>query len=184
MKLINLGSRVPQDVPNVRFRPALVDHLLELAAFLPVLANWIYILYRYREAGGELPSELYASGVTALIIFLLLGVTGYCPLRYINFPFRVGLHNVAYQCTLALRMIQGERDKEELQAEDDVRHPHQAQGQHVLVDYVVRLHPEGEIDATQGAIAASPQQQEEEQGRPARLIQIGRDVATGLAILI
>ena len=105
MKLINLGSRTPQEVHNFRFRPALVDHLLELAAFLPVLANWIYILYRYREAGGELPSELYASGVTALIIFLLLGVTGYCPLRYINFPFRVGLHNVAYQCTLALRMI-------------------------------------------------------------------------------
>ena len=105
MKLINLGSRTVQEVNNFRFRPTRIDHLLELAAFLPVLANWIYILYRYREAGGDLPSELYASGVTALIIFLLLGVAGYCPLRYINFPFRVGPHNVAYQCALALRMI-------------------------------------------------------------------------------
>lgn len=34
MKLINLGSRTPQDVPNVRFRPALIDHLLELASTL------------------------------------------------------------------------------------------------------------------------------------------------------
>ena len=105
MKLINLGSNTLQEVHNFRFRPTRIDHLLELAAFLPVLANWIYILYRYREAGGDLPSELYASGVTALIIFLLLEVTGYCPLRYINFPFRVGRHNVAYQCALALRMI-------------------------------------------------------------------------------
>lgn len=105
MKLINLGSRTPQEVHNFRFRPALIDHLLELAAFLPVLANWIYILYRYREAGGDLPSELYASGGTALFLFLLLGATGYCPLRYINFPFRVGPHNVAYQYVLALRMI-------------------------------------------------------------------------------
>ena len=105
MKLINLGSRTTQEVNNFRFRPTRMDHLLELAAFLPVLANWIYILYRYREAGGDLPSELYASGVSALVIFLLLGVTGYCPLRYINFPFRVGPHNVAYQCALALRMI-------------------------------------------------------------------------------
>ena len=105
MKLINLGSHTLQEVNNFRFRPTRIDHLLELAAFLPVLANWIYILYRYREAGGDLPSELYASGVTALIIFLLLEVTGYCPLRYINFPFRVRPHNVVYQCALALRMI-------------------------------------------------------------------------------
>ena len=105
MKLINFGSRVPQDVSNVRFRPALVDHLLELAAFLPVLANWIYILYKYRQTGGDIPSDLYEAGGTALFLFLLLEVTGYCPLRYINFPFRVRPHNVVYQCALALRMI-------------------------------------------------------------------------------
>lgn len=105
MKLINFGSRTPQDVPNVRFRPALIDHLLELAAFLPVLANWIYILYKYRQSGGDLPSELYTSGGTALFLFLLLGATGYCPLRFINFPFRVGRHNVVYQYVLALRLV-------------------------------------------------------------------------------
>lgn len=105
MKLINLGSRVPQDVPNVRFRPALVDHLLELAAFLPVLANWIYILYKYRQTGGDIPSDLYEAGGTALFLFLLLGACGYCPLRCINFPFRVKPHNVVYQYVLALRLV-------------------------------------------------------------------------------
>ena len=104
MKLINLGSHTLQEVNNFRFRPTRIDHLLELAAFLPVLANWIYILYRYREAGGDLPSELYASGVTALIIFLLLEVTGYCPLRYINFPFRVRPHKSAFSLCLAFHL--------------------------------------------------------------------------------
>ncbi len=105
MKLINLGSRAPQDVPHVRFRPGLVDHLLEAAAFVPVLATWIYILYCYRQSGGDIPSDLWASGGTALGLFVLLGACGYCPLRFINFPFRVGRHNVAYQYVLALRCI-------------------------------------------------------------------------------
>ena len=104
MKLINLGSRTPQDVPNVRFRPALIDHLLELAAFLLVLANWIYIFYHYRLSGGDLPSDLYQSGGMALFIFLLLFAVGYCPMRFINFPFRVGPHNIIFQYLLALRL--------------------------------------------------------------------------------
>lgn len=105
MKLINLGSRTPQDVPNVRFRPALIDHLLELAAFLLVLANWIYILYSYRTSGGDILSEFYEAGGTALFLFVLLGIGGYLPSRSINFPFRVGRHNVAFQYVLALRLV-------------------------------------------------------------------------------
>ena len=57
MKLINLGSRTPQDVPNVRFRPVLIDHLLELAAFLLVLANWIYSVYSSRTSCCDISSE-------------------------------------------------------------------------------------------------------------------------------
>ena len=105
MKLINLGSRTPQDVPDVRFRPSLIDHVLEGIAFLPVLANWIYILYRYRLSGGDLPSDLYLSGGTALFLFILLGVGGYLPSRFINFPFRVRAHNLVVQYILALRLI-------------------------------------------------------------------------------
>lgn len=104
MKLINLGSHTPQDVPNVRFRPSLIDHVLEGVAFLSVLANWIYIFYRYRLSGGDLPSDLYQSGGMALFIFILLGAVGYCPMRFINFPFRVGRHNVVYQYVLSLRL--------------------------------------------------------------------------------
>lgn len=104
MKFINLGSHVAQDVPRVRFRPSLLDHLLEVAAFLPVLATWIYILYYYRQSGGEVPSDLYQTGGMALFVFILLGVVGYCPIRFINFPFRVGPHNVVIQYLLALRL--------------------------------------------------------------------------------
>ncbi len=105
MKLINLGSRVPQDVPNVRFRPALIDHLLELAAFLLVLANWIYILYSYRTSGGNISSEFYEAGGTALFLFVLLGIGGYLPSRPLTFRFRGGRANVAFQHGLALRLV-------------------------------------------------------------------------------
>ena len=105
MKLINLGSRTPQDVPDVRFHPSFIDHVLEGVAFLPVLANWIYILYRYRMSGGDLPSDLYLSGGTALFLFILLGVGGYLPSRFINFPFRVRAHNLVVQYILVLRLI-------------------------------------------------------------------------------
>ena len=91
-------------MPNVRFRPALIDHLLELAAFLLVLANWIYILYSYRTSGGDISSEFYEAGGMALFIFLLLFAVGYCPMRFINFPFRVGPHNIIFQYLLALRL--------------------------------------------------------------------------------
>lgn len=104
MKLINLGSHTPQDGLNVRFRHSFIDHVLEGLAFLPVLANWIYILYRYRLSGGDLPSDLYLSGGTVLFLFILLGAAGYCPVRFINFPFRVGPHNLIFQYLLALRL--------------------------------------------------------------------------------
>lgn len=105
MKLINLGSNNSPEMPRIRFRPSLVDHLLEAAAFLPVLVNWIYILYMYRRSGGELTSDYYESGFTALFLFILLGACGYCSVRFINFPFRVGSHNIVYQYVLALRLV-------------------------------------------------------------------------------
>ena len=37
-------------------------------------------------------------------IFLLLFAVGYCPMRFINFPFRVGPHNIIFQYLLALRL--------------------------------------------------------------------------------
>ena len=98
MKLINLGSHATQDMPNVRFRSALIDHLLEVAAFLPVLATWIYILYCYRQSDGDIPSDLYETGGMALFVFILLGAVGYFPLRYINFPFS----REAAQCGLPI----------------------------------------------------------------------------------
>ena len=59
----------------------------------------------YTQTGGDIPSDLYEAGGTALFLFLLLGACGYCPLRCINFPFRVKPHNVVYQYVLALRLV-------------------------------------------------------------------------------
>lgn len=103
MKLIHLGPASPQNLPNLRFRPAPADRLLELAALLPLLANGIYVLVQYRRLGDALPSDCYSLLLTALLLFLLLFGAGYLPLNSINFPFRLKPHTVARQYVLALR---------------------------------------------------------------------------------
>lgn len=104
MKLIHLGPDAPQNLPNLRFRPAPADHLLELAALLPLLANGIYVLVQWRRLGDALPSDCYTSLLTSLGVFLLLLGAGYLPLRCINFPFRLKPDNVVRQYVLALRL--------------------------------------------------------------------------------
>ena len=103
MKLIHLGPASPQNLPNLRFRPAPADRLLELAALLPLLANGIYVLVQYRRLGDALPSDCYSLLLTALLLFLLLFGAGYLPLNSINFPFRLKPHTAARQYVLALR---------------------------------------------------------------------------------
>ena len=105
MKLFNLGSYSPHGLPNVRFRPVLLDRLLEVAALLPLLANAIYVLSQYRRLGDAFPDDHYASLISAVAVFLLLFGAGYLPLRFVNFPFRVGPHNVVRQYLLALRLV-------------------------------------------------------------------------------
>ena len=70
-------------------------------------------------------------------------------------------------------MADGEGDEEELRAEDDVHHPYQAKGQDVLEGHIVPPHAEGEVDGARRQIPANAQQDEQEQGRPARLIEFG-----------
>lgn len=103
MKLIHLGPDAPQNLPNLRFRPAPADRLLELGALLPLLANAIYVLVQWRRLDDALPSDCYTSLLTALLVFLLLLGAGYLPLRFINFPFRLKPTNVVRQYVLVLR---------------------------------------------------------------------------------
>lgn len=49
--MINLGFYTGSG-RNVRYQRTSFDYLLTGIAFLPVLAGWIYILYRSEQTGG------------------------------------------------------------------------------------------------------------------------------------
>lgn len=105
MDMINLGSYSGKNCPDVRFRPALIDRMLEGIALLVVLATWAVIGWLYIQKGEPLSSAVWVAGGCSLLSFLLVGGSAYLPIRFINFPVRVTERNVAVQYLLAVRLV-------------------------------------------------------------------------------
>lgn len=103
--MINLGSYSGKNCPDVRFRPALMDRLLEGIALLLVLATWVVIGWLSIQKEESLLSAVWVAGGCSLFSFLLLGGSAYLPVRFINFPVRVTERNVAVQYLLAVRFV-------------------------------------------------------------------------------
>lgn len=103
--MINLGSYSGKNCPDVRFRPALMDRLLEGIALLLVLATWAVIGWLSIQKEESLLSAVWVAGGCSLFSFLLLGGSAYLPVRFINFPVRVTERNVAVQYLLAVRFV-------------------------------------------------------------------------------
>lgn len=103
--MLNLGLYSGKDCPDVRFRPRLLDRVLEGIALLVVLATWACIGWLYLRRGGDLASEVWLTGGSALVGCLLVGGCAYLPVRFINFPVRVGRRNVGIQYLLVVRFV-------------------------------------------------------------------------------
>lgn len=103
--MINLGFYTGNG-RNVRYQRTMFDYLLTGIAFLPVLAGWIYILYRSEQTGGLFFQENGAAGFVMLLLFLVLGCSMFVPVRYYRFAFRVTEENVGRQYVLAIRLCQ------------------------------------------------------------------------------
>lgn len=101
--MINLGPYPGRNCPNVRFQPTVLDRILEGMALLVVLVTWGGIYWLYTQKGGSLPSDVWMMGGFSVFCFLLMGIAGYLPVRFINFPVRVTERNVAVQYLLAIR---------------------------------------------------------------------------------
>lgn len=102
--MINLGPFSGKSCPDVRFRPALSDRVLEGIALLCMLATWgcIYWLYAWKEE--PFSPELWAIGGASVCCFVIMGVCSYLPVRFINFPVRVSERNIGIQYLLAIRL--------------------------------------------------------------------------------
>ena len=103
--MINLGFYSGSG-RDVRYQRSVFDYLLTGIAFLPVLAGWIYILYRSEQTGGLFFQENGAAGFVMLLLFLVLGCSMFVPVRYYRFAFRVTEVNVGRQYVLAIRLCQ------------------------------------------------------------------------------
>lgn len=103
--MINLGFYTGNG-RNVRYQRTGFDYLLTGIAFLPVLAGWIYILYRSEQTDGLFFQENGAAGFVMLLLFLVLGCSMFVPVRYYRFAFRVTEENVGRQYVLAIRLCQ------------------------------------------------------------------------------
>lgn len=102
--MINLGPFSGSNCPNVRFRPALIDRILEGVAILLFLTTCGCILWLHTR-GGELPiPNVWIAGGVAFLCLILMGVCSYLPVRFYNFPVRVNERNIGIQYLLAVRL--------------------------------------------------------------------------------
>lgn len=102
--MINLGPFSGSNCPNVRFRPALIDRILEGVAILLFLTTCGCILWLHIQ-GGELPiPNVWLAGGVSLLCLILMGVCSYLPVRFYNFPVRVNERNIGIQYLLAVRL--------------------------------------------------------------------------------
>lgn len=102
--MINLGPYSGKNCPDVRFRPTVIDRILEGAALLVVLVTWIGIFWLYAQKGNSLSPDVWMMGGFSVFCFLLLSIAGYLPIRFINFPVRVTERNAGVQYLLAIRL--------------------------------------------------------------------------------
>lgn len=103
--MINLGTNSGKGY-DLRYRRTKLDYILLAFAFLPVLVEWAFILYRGRAADGGLPTDDVTEGAVALLVFLALGSSMFVSVKYFNFPFRITEANLARQYVLAIRLCQ------------------------------------------------------------------------------
>lgn len=102
---INMGPFSGRGCPDVHYRPTVADWVLDGVALLLVLLGWVAVLVLYREQGGRVSGEVWAAAVSSVLVFALLAAGARMPVRFINFPVRVGAHNIGRQYMLAVRLM-------------------------------------------------------------------------------
>ena len=100
---VNLGPFPGGNCPDVRLRLSVADRLTDAAAVLIVLLGWAGAWTLHRQGTAD-PQTWLLMGAATLVCALML-TAARMPVRYINFPVRVGAHNVARQYVLAVRLV-------------------------------------------------------------------------------
>ncbi len=105
MFTVNMGPYSGRGCPDVRFHPAVVDWVMEGVALLFVLLGWAGVIYLCATQDGQIPAKMWVSASMSLLMFGLMLTGARLPVRFINFPVRVGAHNIGRQYVLAVRLM-------------------------------------------------------------------------------
>lgn len=102
---VNLGPFSAHDCPDVHFRPAVVDWVVEGVALLLVVLGWVGVLWLYSTQGGQADGSLWVSAISSLFVFALMVTGARLPVRFIRFPVRVNARNVGQQYVCVVRLL-------------------------------------------------------------------------------
>ncbi len=102
---VNLGPFSAHDCPDVHFRPAVVDWVLEGVALLLVVLGWVGVLWQYTAQGGQADGNMWVSAISSLLVFALMVTGARLPVRFIRFPVRVNARNVGQQYVCVVRLL-------------------------------------------------------------------------------
>lgn len=102
---VNLGPFSAHDCPDVHFRPAVVDWVVEGVALLLVVLGWVGVLWQYTTQGGQADGNLWVSAISSLFVFALMVTGARLPVRFIRFPVRIDARNVGQQYVCVVRLL-------------------------------------------------------------------------------
>lgn len=102
---VNLGPFSAHDCPDVHFRPAVVDWVMEGVALLLVVLGWVGVLWQYTTQGGQADGNMWVSALLSTLVFALMVTGARLPVRFIRFPVRVNVRNVGQQYVCVVRLL-------------------------------------------------------------------------------
>lgn len=104
MFTINLGPFSRKNAPQIHYHPSVADRILEGAAAICLLSGIGIICWNYFHT--DILSNYGVYGIViSIVVFALLFEGAYAPVRCINFPVRIGKHNVVKQYILVIKLI-------------------------------------------------------------------------------
>ena len=104
MFTINLGPFSGKNAPEIHYHPSIADRILEGTAALCLLSGIGIVCWNYFHT--DLLSDYGVYGIfISIVVFALLFGGAYAPVRCINFPVRIGKHNVVKQYILVIKLI-------------------------------------------------------------------------------
>lgn len=104
MFTINLGPFSGKNAPEIHYHPSITDRILEGTAALCLLSGIGIVCWNYFHT--DILSDYGVYGIfISIVVFALLFGGAYAPVRCINFPVRIGKHNVVKQYILVTKLI-------------------------------------------------------------------------------